>query len=123
MNDISSVSSAMSDMSVSFQGAEVPLEQALDECFVQLQQYVNGIHCGVREFVMMGDQDNDYLVELDKMLEVSDAIDDIATLFKELKSVLKQCLGKPSADLKEQVKAKIDAHKAKVKAAKLATSA
>jgi hypothetical protein len=123
MTDINSVASAMSDMSVSFQGSEVPLETALDEVFLQMQEYVNGIHCNTREFVGMFDQDDDYLLELDKTLEVHDSIDDMALLFKELKSVLKQCLGKPPAELKAQVKTKLDAHKAarKAKAASAAT--
>ena len=122
MTDIDSVASAMSDMSVSFQGSEVPLETALDEVFLQMQEYVNGIHCNTREFVGMFDQDDDYLLELDKTLEIHDAIDDMAALFKELKSVLKQCLGKPPAELKAQAKAKVDAHKAARKAAATAAA-
>ena len=117
MTDTDSVASAMSAMSVSFQGSEMPLEGALDEVFLQMQEHVNGIHCATREFVGMFDQDDDYLLELGKTLEIHDAIDDIAELFKELKSVLKQCLGKPPAELKAQAKAKVDAHKAARKAA------
>ena len=117
MTDTDSVASAMSAMSVSFQGSEMPLEGALDEVFLQMQEHVNGIHCVTREFVGMFDQDDDYLLELDKTLEIHDAIDDMAELFKELKSVLKQCLGKPPAELKAQAKAKVDAHKAARKAA------
>ena len=112
--EVSSTASWLSEMSVSFQGQnDMPLEQALDEVFTQLQQYINGTHCFTREFVAMFDQDNEYTEEFKKMLEIYENIDGVADLFSELKSVLKQCLGKPSADDKVASKKMLDEYKKK----------
>ncbi len=122
MNDdpeVSSTASWLSQMSVDFQGqTDIPLEQALDEVFTQLQQYINGTHCYTREFVAMFDQDNEYTEEFKKMLEIYENIDGVADLFAELKSVLKQCLGKPTAEEKASAKKLLDAYKEKKKKVK-----
>ncbi len=116
-----SICSAMSDMSVSYCGSEMPLEQALDECFVSLQDTLNHLHCYVRELGMLPEQDSDYMVGLDKVLQINDGIDDMTDLFKELKSVSKQVIGNPDKSIKEEVKKKIETHKANRKADKLTT--
>ena len=106
-----SVSSAMSTQSVSFCGSEIPLDQALDECFVQLQGTLNGLHCYTREIAMMADQDADYIEGLKKTLEISESIDEMVALFTELKSVVKQVIGKPDESEKAEAKRIIDNHK------------
>ena len=125
-----SISSQMSSMSVSYCGSEIPIEQALDECFTELIQYQNHLHCYVRELCMMQEQDNDYIEGLNKVLTIHDTIDQTSDLFKELKSVCSQVLGKPPKEEKEQATKIIDDHKiarkklkdAQKTAEKLATS-
>ena len=106
-----SVSSTMSDMSVSYNGSEMPLSDALDECFTELQGFMNSTHCYVRELGAMGEQDNDYEEGLKKVLVIGDTIDSMSNLFKELKSVTKQVLGTPPKDEKEKMKKIINDHK------------
>ena len=92
-----SISSQMSDMSVSYCGSEVPLADALDQVFTELQGTLNSLHCATRTLAMMPDQDNDYLEELDQVLQISDGVDQMTELFKELKSVAKQVLAQKLA--------------------------
>jgi hypothetical protein len=108
----------MSDMSVSYCGTEIPLADALDQVFTELQGTLNSLHCYTRELGMSAEQDNDYLVDLDKTLQISDGVDEMTELFKELKSVAKQVLGAPSKELKDEAKRKIDDWKLKKKLAK-----
>jgi hypothetical protein len=113
-----SVSSQASNMSVSYQGSEVPLETALDDCFLDLQGFMNHLHCHVRELAMMADQDDDYMVALAKGLVINGTISDMSDLFTELKSVVKQIIGNPPKELKEQAKKLADDAKAARKRAK-----
>ena len=114
-----SQASQMSMASVSYCGSEMPLGEALDECFTELRGTLNSLHCYTREIGMMAEQDNDYLTGLKKSLQISDGVDEIMVLFTELKSVVKQVIGKPSDD-EEKTEAKkiIDDHKLKKKLAK-----
>ena len=105
----------MSNMSVSYQGNEIPLHEALDECFVELQGHLNHLHSYTRELAMMGDQDNDYEVELKQVLTIDDCIDEMSELFKDLKSVTKQIIGKPPKEEKERMKKLVDDHRAERK--------
>ena len=102
-------------MSVSYCGDEMPIEQALDQVFTELIQHQNHLHCYTRELCMMGEQDNDYMEGLNKVLTIHDNIDEMSDLFKELKSVCSQVLGKPKKEEKEQAKKIIDDHKAERK--------
>ena len=94
-----SVSSARSSMSVSYCGSEVALEEALDDVFQQLQQHLNNSHCAVRSMSMLEeqsiDEDSDFkdCVKYDDVIQ--DDIDGMIALFKDLKSISKQVLGKP----------------------------
>jgi hypothetical protein len=113
-----SVSSASSNMSVSYAGSEIPLDQALDQCFLDLQQFMNSLHCNVRELSMMPDQNEEYELGLKKVLVIQDLIDNMTELFKELKSVTKQVIGAPPKEEKEAMKKIVDDHKAERKRAK-----
>ena len=106
-----STSSNGSQMSVSFFGEEVGFDQMCDECFRDLQSYLNDVHCKVRELSMIEEQDSDHLIAVDCYLQIQNGIDGISELMKELKSVSKQVLGKCPAELKDTVKAKMDAYK------------
>ena len=106
-----SVSSTGSQMSVSSCGHEMDFDDMCDECFRDLQSYMNDIHSKVRQLAIIPEQDNNYMVGVDCYLQIQNGIDGISNLMKELKSVSKQVLGKCPADLKDQVKAKMDAYK------------
>jgi hypothetical protein len=93
----------------------VPLEEALDECFHGLQENLNSAHVSVREMCMMGDQGEGYEVSLRKVLQIHDFIDTMAELFKELKSVCTQVIGKPDKEEKDAMKKIVDDHKANKK--------
>ena len=110
-----SINSQMSSMSVSYFGDEMPIEQALDQVFTELIQHQNALHCYVRELCMMQDQDNDYIEGLKKVLKIHDNIDEMSDLFKELKSVCSQVLGKPPKEEKDEAKKIINDHKAERK--------
>ena len=105
-------------MSVSYCGSEIPLEQALDACFLDLQGFMNGLHCHVRELAAMSEQDDDFMVALAKGLVINDTIDNMSDLFKELKSVVKQIIGNPPSELKQQAKKLADDVKAARKRSK-----
>lgn len=113
-----SICSNGSDMSVSMCGSEMPLSQALDEVFHGLQNNLSGAHACVRELAMMADRNEDYETNLRKVLEITDNIDEMNDLFKELKSVCSQVIGKPPAEEKVAMKKLIDDHKMKRKKVK-----
>ena len=106
-----SISSNGSQMSVSFFGEERNFDEVCDECFRDLQSYLNDIHSKIRELSGIPEQDSDYMVGVDCYLQIHNGIDGISELMKELKSVCKQVLGKCPTDLKDTVKAKMDAYK------------
>ena len=106
-----SASSNGSQMSVSYCGEEMDFDSMCNQCFKDLQAFLNDVHCKVRELSMIEEQDGDFMVAVDCYLQIQDGIDGISNLMKELKSVSKQVLGKPPTELKEQVKAKMDSYK------------
>ena len=94
-----SVSSARSSMSVSYCGSEVALEEALDDVFQKLQQHLNDAHCAVRSMSMLEEQSMDEDEDFKDCVKYNDIIQDdtdgMIDLFKDLKSISKQVLGKP----------------------------
>ena len=94
-----SVSSARSSMSVSYCGSEVALEEALDDVFQKLQQHLNDAHCAVRSMSMLEeqsmDEDEDFKEATKYDDTIQDDVDGMIALFKDLKSISKQVLGKP----------------------------
>tara|TARA_R110000782_G_scaffold71722_1_gene143758 strand:+ start:1653 stop:2018 length:366 start_codon:yes stop_codon:yes gene_type:complete len=85
----------MSTMSVSVFGEEVKLEVAIDDIFKKIQTSINNTHYQIREMCMDLDREDDFKVSYEHHVKVGDYVDDLAGLFKELKSVTKQVLGKP----------------------------
>ena len=110
-----SICSQMSNMSVSYCGSEIQLADAIDECFTELQGHLNHLHSYTRELAMMPEQDSEYEVELKQVLIIEDCIDEMSELFKDLKSVTKQIIGKPPKDEKERMKKLVDDHRAERK--------
>ena len=104
----------MSDLSVSYYGEEVDLEQALDDIFKRIQEFHNSTHCSVRELAMMPEQDDDFLQAYELNCVIDDRIGGIVDLMRELKSICKQVLGPVPKEHKEEVaKLKADAKKRK----------
>lgn len=100
-----SVSSAGSCMSVSYCGSEVALEVALDDIYQKLQDHLNKLHCCSRTMAMLSEQETDQDADFKECAKYNDVIvenvDGMADLFKELKSISKEILGKPpTPDLK-----------------------
>jgi len=100
-----SVSSAKSSMSVSYCGSEMPLEEALDDVFQKLQQHLNDAHCAVRSMSVLEeqslDEDSDWKDATKYDNVIQDDIDGMIALFKDLKNISKQVLGKaPNPDMK-----------------------
>ena len=110
-----SVASNSSAISVSYYGEELPLDQALDECFNSLQQNLNSTHCTVRELAMTADQGENYEFGLRKVLLIQDTIDIMTDIFRELKGVVSQVIGKPDKSEVAAMKKIVDDHKLKKK--------
>lgn len=100
---MSTCSSVMSEVSVTWNGEETNLETCVDETFKMVQQHVNGIHCQIRELAMVPERNEDYMVALDLYLDIEKDINGIGNLFKELKKVSKGVLGPVPKDLKTEV--------------------
>lgn len=90
--------SSASNQTVSYCGKEVPLDEALDTSFKNLQENLNSMHWTTREMVMCPEQDNDYNVLIDMYFKNVNYFDDIVELTKELKKVCLQMIGKPSTE-------------------------
>ena len=92
-------------MSVSYCGSEMPLAKALDDVFQKLQQHLNDAHCAVRSMSMLEeqslDEDSDWKDATKYDNVIQDDIDGMIALFKDLKNISKQVLGKaPNPDMK-----------------------
>ena len=55
MTDNVSQMSTMSNMSVSYFGEEMELEQAIDSCFRDLQTFLNSLQCSLRSLATLSD--------------------------------------------------------------------
>ena len=108
-----SISSAMSDLSVSYYGEELSLEDALNDVFAKIQPFVNDTHVNVRSLAMGPEQDDDYMVAMDIYHGIIEGVDGMTELMKELKKISKEVLGKPPTELKQEVAAMVLAFKQK----------
>ena len=86
-------------MSVSYCGSEMPLAKALDDVFQKLQQHLSDAHCAVRSMSMLEeqsiDEDSDFKEATKYDNVIQDDVNGMISLFKDLKSISKQVLGKP----------------------------
>jgi hypothetical protein len=111
-----SLCSTMSTMSVSIFGEEVVLETAVDNIFIKIQTSINDTHCEVRNLCMDLDRENDFKISYEHHDSICNYVDDLNVLFKELKSVSSQVLGKPdNDDDKQWLKSKIERKKLEAK--------
>ena len=119
-----SVSSNGSCMSVTFQNDDVPLEECLDEIFMSLQGFLNTLHMDTRTMSQLDDRNEDYEFQLNHILKIGDIIDDMSDLFRELKAVSRQVIGKPPKGEEIAMKKLVEDHKLarKMEKATLATT-
>ena len=118
---MSSIASDATSISVSFCGEEMPLEQAIDTVYKDLQNSLNFCHCSTRELNMMAEKDDtEFQVIMKNAFAIDDFIDEMSDLFKELKLVVKQVVGKPqNDDEKEWLKKQKESRKEKKRIEKL----
>ena len=93
-DDISSLCSNMSDMTVSCFGEDVPLEQAVDDIFKQIQEHINEVHVQIRQLCQSEDRNETYDEAFEYHLQLSDHVDEAIVVFRELKKVSSQILPK-----------------------------
>ena len=119
-----SVNSCMSNMSVSINGQEIVLESALDDVFKNIQIVLNNTHCSTRECAMILDQDASFKDMVLKGDDIIDNIDEMTSLFKDLKSIIKQVILKPEgAEEKDWLKSHVNERKMLLKAKNLTLKA
>ena len=92
-----SVSSQMSEMSISMNGAEVNLEQAIDDTFKSLQSHLNSCQCGLRNLGMCNERNDIFEVSHKYCMDIDDDVSEMLLLFKDLKSIMKQVKLKPES--------------------------
>lgn len=89
-SDIASVCSQMSDFSVSVNGEDMPLDQAVDNVFAQIQTAINQIHCDLRQMCQSEDRSDTYEESLEYHNSVKEHITEGCVMFKSLIAISKQ---------------------------------
>ena len=97
-----SISSMMSECSVSIRGEEVDLEQGIDQVFKDLQQNLNLCQCSLRSLCMCDDRGDSFQESHKYTTEIDDNISEMLLLFKDLKSICKQVKMVPKTDEEKQ---------------------
>ena len=91
----------MSEVSISYNGTDdVPLDQAVDEIFGEIQRHVNQIHIELRNLVMADDRGDDYLECLEYHEKLSEHVIGGCDMFKSVIKVSKQLLPKKPSQSK-----------------------
>ena len=108
--------------SVTFQGAEMSLEAALDMLIRDMQGALNGLQCKLRELAAVEDQQIDEEEDFKMAVELDDDTNDLVllmtSLLKELPAISKDILGKPPPALREWHKQHVLTRKAEQAAEK-----
>lgn len=113
---MSVASSNMSEMSVNAFGDDISFDDAVDRVYKETQQHLNDSHCSVRSLAMLSEQDGSYEDFVKMADDVLDHLDGVNDMFKQLKSVISQCMPKPS---NAEEKSWLQKHKAERKLQKL----
>jgi hypothetical protein len=85
---------------VSFRGEEIDVSDALDMLFKDLQENLNHCHCSVRQLAQCEERADTFLEAAQFDFEIQDYVEGLTVLFKELKQVSKDVLGKPPPEYK-----------------------
>lgn len=95
----SSICSNMSEVTVSCFGEEMPLEEAVDDIFLQLQESINELHVQIRQLCMTEDRGESYQEAYTYQHEIKGHVDEGCKMLKELPKVMKQLLPARPKDL------------------------
>ena len=98
--------------SVSFRGEEMDVSDALDLLFRDLQKNLNHCHCSVRQLAQCEERADTFMEAAEFDFQIQDYVDGLGVLFKELKQVSKDVLGKPPPEYKEEYKTALENRKA-----------
>ena len=100
-----SICSQMSEMSISINGMEVNLVEAIDSTFRDLQKHLNSSQCNLRNLASCSDRGDEFEVSHKYCCEIDDDVSEMLLLFKDLKSIVLQVKLKPeSPEEKEWLK-------------------
>ena len=94
-NDTSSIGSDMSQVSVSYNGEDdMPLDEAVDMIFSEIQTHINEIHVQLRMLCQSEDRADTYDEALEYHEALSEHVKDACTVLKDVIKVSKQLLPK-----------------------------
>jgi hypothetical protein len=99
---VSSMASNMSERSVSVFGEEMPLDEAIDQIFKEIQSHINDMHCSIRELCQSEDRNDSYEEAIEFFDSIASHVKEGNTVFKELVKVCKQLLPKKPKDYVEK---------------------
>jgi hypothetical protein len=88
----STICSSMSQVTVSAFGEDVPLEEAVDHIFKDIQDHINELHVQIRLLCMTEDHGDSYEDAYEYYHHIVDHIKEGQSMFKELPKVMKQIL-------------------------------
>jgi hypothetical protein len=107
-----SSSIASTSSSVSFRGEEIDVSDALDMLFKDLQENLNHCHCSVRQLSQCEERADTFMEAAQFDFEIQDYVEGLTGLFKELKQVSKDVLGKPPPEYKSLYSIALEKRKA-----------
>ncbi len=106
-DDVDSVCSTFSQ--VSFLGEEMDAQQAVDTSIKQIQDGLNSLQCGMREMLMLDEQDGSYDVMAPKYDEIETLVKSGIELWKDMLSIARQLKPKkPRAAKKDKPPSVLD---------------
>ena len=89
---------------VNFRGEEdVDISEACKAVFIDLQEGLNNIECGILELSMAPDQLDGYIEAFASPQNICDNVDALTVLFKALKGISKDVLGPCPKECKEEL--------------------
>jgi hypothetical protein len=103
---------ASTSSSVSFRGEEIDVSDALDMLFKDLQENLNHCHCSVRQLAQCEERADTFMEAAQFDFEIQDYVEGLTGLFKELKQVSKDVLGKPPPEYKSLYSIALEKRKA-----------
>jgi hypothetical protein len=90
--EVESVASQMSDFSVSVNGQEMKLDEAVDDIFSQIQTAINQIHVDLRNLCQSDDRGDTYDEAMEYHTQITEHVKEGAAMFKSIIAVSKQLL-------------------------------
>lgn len=108
---MSQYSNSSNATSISFRGEEVDVSEALDVLFRDIQEQLNHCHCAVRQLAQCEERADTFMEAAEYDFEIQDFVTSLVDLFKELKTVSKDVLGKVPAEYKDEYKMNVEKRK------------